>query len=779
MTTQHPSIDTQSNPKTSSNIDLTQLDNFIQSSLDKFFFVEPWDELYKNTENYSKHIISNKSTIPDLIIFNKTFNKNDCFEGAKEEIFRKFPRVRFILRAKARKEYNPKDTFVTSTTEVTKTFKAPTSLKELLEEEEINKHKQIKDAKTKDILDLNNERIGNDIIDNNNNDKDNSFDFNAFNFGKRIPSFNQNSLLLQQQNSSSNNSIFNTLHNNVNTNSKHISNNNSTISNINSGGSNKMTIPPQMKMHSSSYKTTTTNYNEDEEEDPEWGDDDVTDFKKSKVSFREIPTELKESAEQHLLNAIPPTVTETISKQNVNVQKENKVQTPEIKFEQKEQVFTNNDDQGSNLFEQIESYLLQTEEKEKEQIKNLNKQKQLQQQQQQQQQLHQLQHHNIPHHQQQPQAQTQIFSSEDFFDKLASSSQSTSNSNNQFPSSLYSNQNMNNKSQQNNIYLSQEYQKKKKQLFQNQDQQQQLPLNIQNSQYMQSNNMLFQQMPPNQNMNMNVNMNFNNNTPSPNQFPFQFYNNNNSLNQQHFNMQQQNQSLHQMQQQQLSQMPHPQTPQQLQFLYQLQQNQLHQLYINHQRRLQKQHQRQLNQLFPAMKQTPQLMYNNSQGNNAQYNMRSPLVNMNMNMNMNITLPQTSHEPQHEDHQVNANSDDDDDDDPLMNDFETNYTAYNPTVFLENPALIVKKNLIEAHWFLMKDNKILGNYNSEELLFFLGEKIKDGEKFENVWISDYPTDLVFQPKNLYDILKDKVPSLKKKYMKSKMGLNKKKNKTNIY
>jgi hypothetical protein len=417
MTTQHPSIDTQSNPKTSSNIDLTQLDNFIQSSLDKFFFVEPWDELYKNTENYSKHIISNKSTIPDLIIFNKTFNKNDCFEGAKEEIFCKFPRVRFILRAKARKEYNPKDTFVTSTTEVTKTFKAPTSLKELLEEEDLNKHKQIKDAKIKDILESNNERIGNDIIDNNNNnDKDNSFDFNAFNFGKRIPSFNQNSLLLQQQNSSNNsNSIFNTLHNNVNTNSKHISNNNSTISNINSGSNNKMTIPPQMKMHSSSYKTAKTNYNEDEEEDPEWGDDDVTDFKKSKVSFREIPTELKESAEQHLLNVIPPTATETINKQNV--QKENKVQIPEIKFEQKEQVFTNNDDQGSNLFEQIESYLLQTEEKEKEQIKNLNKQKQLQQQEQQ---LHQLQHHNISH--QQP--QTQIFSSEDFFDKLASSLQS-------------------------------------------------------------------------------------------------------------------------------------------------------------------------------------------------------------------------------------------------------------------------------------------------------------------------------------------------------------------
>ena len=464
---------------------------------------------------------------------------------------------------------------------------------------------------------------------------------------------------------------------------------------------NNMIIPPQIKQHSS-YKTEKNNYNEDEEEDPEWGDDDVTDFKKSKVSFREIPTELKESAEQHLLNVIPTIGT-------TNKQKEEKKQTPDIKFEQKEQIFINNEEEGSNLFEQIESYLLQAEEKEKKQINNLSEQKELQQ----------------PH--------VQVFSSDDFFDQLTSSSQSTFNlntKNNQFPSSLINN------SQQSNIHLSQEYQKKKKQFIQNQEQQQ-LSLN---TRYVQLNNM--------RSPLMNVNMNFNNNTPSFNQFPYNTINN--SSNYQQFHSQQQTPSLHQMQH--LPQMTQPQTPQQLQVLYQLQQNQLHQLYINQQRLLQQQHQYQLNQLLHQS----QLMSNNSQGNN----IRSHLINMNIN------VPQTNYDK----HQVYVDSDEDDD--PLMNDFKTDYTKYNPTVFLENPALIVKKNLIEANWFLMKDNKIVGNYNSEELLFFLGEKIKDGEQFENVWISDYHTDLVFQPKNLYDILKEKVPSLKKNYMKSKMGLNKK-------
>ena len=92
------------NPKNN----LKKLDNFIQESLYKYIQVKAWDELYKNTGKDHKEIISNKSTIPDLVIYNKGFNKLDCFyypNKKRENI--KFPRILFILRPKKVKEYNP------------------------------------------------------------------------------------------------------------------------------------------------------------------------------------------------------------------------------------------------------------------------------------------------------------------------------------------------------------------------------------------------------------------------------------------------------------------------------------------------------------------------------------------------------------------------------------------------------------------------------------------------------------------------------------------------
>ena len=56
-----------------------ELDDFIQNSLDKYFFVEPWKKLYDNTSIFSKYIISNKSTIPDLIILIKLLIKMIVF----------------------------------------------------------------------------------------------------------------------------------------------------------------------------------------------------------------------------------------------------------------------------------------------------------------------------------------------------------------------------------------------------------------------------------------------------------------------------------------------------------------------------------------------------------------------------------------------------------------------------------------------------------------------------------------------------------------------------
>ena len=92
------------NPKNN----LKKLDNFIQESLYKYIQVKAWDELYKNTGKDHKEIISNKSTIPDLVIYNKGFNKLDCFyypNKKRENI--KFPRILFLLRPKIVKEYNP------------------------------------------------------------------------------------------------------------------------------------------------------------------------------------------------------------------------------------------------------------------------------------------------------------------------------------------------------------------------------------------------------------------------------------------------------------------------------------------------------------------------------------------------------------------------------------------------------------------------------------------------------------------------------------------------
>ena len=76
------------------------LDKFIQDCLDKYKPVENPDEsLYENTtEDEKDFIISRKSTIPDLVIWNKPFNKNDCFYGLKTKENYTFPRFTFYLR---------------------------------------------------------------------------------------------------------------------------------------------------------------------------------------------------------------------------------------------------------------------------------------------------------------------------------------------------------------------------------------------------------------------------------------------------------------------------------------------------------------------------------------------------------------------------------------------------------------------------------------------------------------------------------------------------------
>ena len=83
---------------------LNDLDEFIQKCLDNFKFVDPKQELYDATGEDKNIIISHKSTIPDLVIWNKTFNKNNCFVGANNNKETKFPRYLFYIKIKKSKK---------------------------------------------------------------------------------------------------------------------------------------------------------------------------------------------------------------------------------------------------------------------------------------------------------------------------------------------------------------------------------------------------------------------------------------------------------------------------------------------------------------------------------------------------------------------------------------------------------------------------------------------------------------------------------------------------
>ena len=83
--------------------DLSKLDEFIQQCLNMFKFVDPKEEFYEATGKEKDLIISHKSTIPDLVIWNKIFNKNECFEEANTKKPNPFPRFQFFLRIKSTK----------------------------------------------------------------------------------------------------------------------------------------------------------------------------------------------------------------------------------------------------------------------------------------------------------------------------------------------------------------------------------------------------------------------------------------------------------------------------------------------------------------------------------------------------------------------------------------------------------------------------------------------------------------------------------------------------
>ena len=73
-------------------------DQNIQFLLNKYKNVEENPELKLNTGKDYDIIISHKSTIPDLVIYNKVFNKNECFCGANLKENNYFPRFIYYIK---------------------------------------------------------------------------------------------------------------------------------------------------------------------------------------------------------------------------------------------------------------------------------------------------------------------------------------------------------------------------------------------------------------------------------------------------------------------------------------------------------------------------------------------------------------------------------------------------------------------------------------------------------------------------------------------------------
>ena len=155
------------------------LDNFIQNSLNKFEFVEPSPELYKSTGNDKDLIISHKSAIPDLVIWNKTFNKNKCFEEFKAKTENPFPRHRFYLKLNS-SIYNNKTQIKNNITNSFSPNQKNLNLKkEILTQKDNNNPIQniteLSDtsdtSNQENILFNNNKEIKKNVNDNNNNRK--------------------------------------------------------------------------------------------------------------------------------------------------------------------------------------------------------------------------------------------------------------------------------------------------------------------------------------------------------------------------------------------------------------------------------------------------------------------------------------------------------------------------------------------------------------------------------------------------------------------------------
>jgi len=73
-------------------------DRNIQYFLNRYKHYDENPEYAKNIGENENLIISHKSTIPDLVIYNKVFNKNECFYEANKKENNYFPRQQYYIR---------------------------------------------------------------------------------------------------------------------------------------------------------------------------------------------------------------------------------------------------------------------------------------------------------------------------------------------------------------------------------------------------------------------------------------------------------------------------------------------------------------------------------------------------------------------------------------------------------------------------------------------------------------------------------------------------------
>ena len=73
-------------------------DEYIQQILNQYKYYDEKKEFKENTGKDVDLVISHKPTIPDLVIYNKPFDKNKCFIEAKSGEMNTFPRKQFFIR---------------------------------------------------------------------------------------------------------------------------------------------------------------------------------------------------------------------------------------------------------------------------------------------------------------------------------------------------------------------------------------------------------------------------------------------------------------------------------------------------------------------------------------------------------------------------------------------------------------------------------------------------------------------------------------------------------